>query len=77
MAQANVAGVAVTGPALAPSPALFTARTSKAYSVPLMRLDTVTLQLVSGADARIAAVRHIGPGLCSVDTVVPTAWRYW
>ena len=48
-----------------PSPLLFTARTWKVYSVPFMRLGTVT-------DCAVPAEFQVVPD----GTDVPAAWRY-
>ena len=74
-AGGRVTGLVVTGPAFAPAPAGFTACTSKAYCVPLVRLDTVTpvsspvlvpASLPSGTSVHVALD----------DTVEPAEYRY-
>ena len=59
-------GVAMAGPATVPLPALFTARTSKAYAAPLVRPDRVT-PVLSAATAVHDALS---------GTIEPSAWRY-
>ena len=63
-ADGATAGVAVSA-AISPPPTAFTARTSKAYPVPLTRLPIVT---VSAVPTEVHAV--------SSATEEPSAWRY-
>ena len=69
-------GVALRGPAATPLPALLTARTSKAYSVPLVR--PVTTTCVSSA---VLASRSMLSGtsfqIAPPATVAPGEKRYW
>ena len=73
--QATAAGVAVTGPAVVPSPALFTARTSKAYAVALVRPLTRTL-VSSPALLPVSLLSATAVQSVASSTVIPAAWRY-